>query len=91
LHQRLEKYPVPPTLVGTTNLRGKPVPRSIFPVFRDEDELPADADLSTPILRALDHSLGMVVICSPRARASASSTTRSGSTSAPRGANGSSD
>ena len=70
LHQRLEKYPVPPSLVGTTNLRGKPVPRSIFPVFRDEDELPADADLSTPILRALDHSLGMVVICSPRARAS---------------------
>jgi len=70
LHQRLEKYPVPPTLAGATNLRGQPVPRSIFPVFRDEDELPADADLSTPILRALDHSLGMVVICSPRARAS---------------------
>jgi TPR repeat protein len=70
LHQRLEKYPVPPSLVGTANLRGQPVPRSIFPVFRDEEELPADADLSTPILRALDHSLGMIVICSPRARAS---------------------
>ena len=70
LHQRLEKYVVPPSLVGKANLRGQPIPRNIFPVFRDEEELPADADLSTPILRALDHSLGMVVLCSPRARAS---------------------
>ncbi len=70
LHQRLEKYPIPPSLIGKSNLRGQPVPAKIFPVFRDEEELPADADLSTPILRALDNSLGMVVICSPRARAS---------------------
>lgn len=70
LHQRLEKYPVPSGLIGTPNQRGQPVPASIFPVFRDEEELPADADLSTPILRALENSLGMVVLCSPRARAS---------------------
>lgn len=70
LHQSLEKYPVPAGLVGEPNLRGQPIPASIFPVFRDEEELPADADLSTPILRALENSLGMVVVCSPRARAS---------------------
>ena len=70
LHQSLEKYAVPSGLVGEPNLRGQPIPASIFPVFRDEEELPADADLSTPILRALENSLGMVVICSPRARAS---------------------
>ena len=70
LHQGLEKYPVPDGLVGEPNLRGQPIPAAIFPVFRDEEELPADAELSTPILRALENSLGMVVICSPRARAS---------------------
>lgn len=70
LHQGLEKYPVPAGLVGEPNLRGRPIPANIFPVFRDEEELPAEADLSTPILRALENSLGMVVICSPRARAS---------------------
>ena len=70
LHRGLEEYQIPPALVGAINLSGQPVPRNIFPVFRDEEELPADADLSTPILRALENSLGMVVICSPRARSS---------------------
>jgi TPR repeat protein len=70
LHQSLERYPVPPGLIGEPNQRGQPIPPRIFPVFRDEEELSADADLSTPILRALENSLGMVVICSPRARAS---------------------
>ena len=45
LHHSLETYEVPPELVGRLNLRKEPVPASLFPVFRDEEELPADADL----------------------------------------------
>jgi len=53
--------------VGTVNGRGDEIPERIFPVFRDEEELPADADLSSPIGRALDASKTLVVLCSPRA------------------------
>lgn len=67
LHHTLETYEVPPDLVGRTNLRGEPVPDSLYPVFRDEEELPADADLSANIQRALRHSALLVVLCSPRA------------------------
>ena len=67
LHHTLETYEVPPDLVGRTNLRGEPVPASLYPVFRDEEELPADADLSANIQRALRHSALLVVLCSPRA------------------------
>ena len=70
LHRQLETYSVPTTLVGQTNLRGETIPARIFPVFRDEDELPADADLSTPIIQALERSHSLVVLCSPRARRS---------------------
>ncbi len=65
LHHTLETYEVPPDLVGRTNLRGDPVPASLYPVFRDEEELPADADLSANIQRALRHSALLVVLCSP--------------------------
>ena len=67
LHHTLETYEVPPDLVGRANLRGEPVPASLYPVFRDEEELPADADLSANIQRALRHSALLVVLCSPRA------------------------
>lgn len=67
LHEALESYEVPPDLVGKNSLRGDPVPASLYPVFRDEEELPADADLSTNIRRALENSALLVVLCSPRA------------------------
>lgn len=67
LHQAIETYEVPADLVGTVNERGDPIPERIFPVFRDEDELPADADLASPIYSALDRSKFLVVLCSPRA------------------------
>ena len=67
LHEALEGYEIPPDLVGTLNARGEKVPPSLYPVFRDEEELPADADLSTNICRALDNSALLVVLCSPRA------------------------
>ena len=61
LRHTLETYEVPPDLVGRTNLRGEPLPASLYPVFRDEEELPADADLSANIQRALTHSALLVV------------------------------
>jgi tetratricopeptide (TPR) repeat protein len=67
LHQALESYEVPEDLVGTSNERGDEIPSRIYPVFRDEEELPADAELSAPISRALQNSRLMVVICSPAA------------------------
>jgi hypothetical protein len=70
LHQAIETYEVPGDLVGTRNDQGEEIPARIYPVFRDEEELPADADLSTPILRALENSSYLVVLCSPGASAS---------------------
>ena len=67
LHQAIEMYEVPADLVGKQNDRGETIPARIFPVFRDEEELPVDADLAAPIYRALDNSQYLVVICSPRA------------------------
>ena len=70
LHQAIETYEVPADLVGTVNDRGDTIPERIFPVFRDEEELPVDADLASPIYRALDASKFLLVICSPRSVAS---------------------
>jgi|GEM_PF-580776 len=67
LHQAIETYEVPADLVGKPNTRGEPIPASLYPVFRDEEELPADADLSDNIHRALRNSTSLVVLCSPRA------------------------
>jgi hypothetical protein len=71
LHHSIETYEVPEDLVGTINDRGDRIPDRIFPVFRDEDELPVDSDLATPIYRALDRSRFLLVLCSPRAVESA--------------------
>jgi len=67
LHQQLEVYDVPDDLIGTSNLRGEKIPERIYPVFRDEVSLSADADLSTAITQALDQSRFLIVLCSPRA------------------------
>ena len=65
LHRQLETYEVPEELVGITNESGRVIPERIYPVFRDEEELPAFADLSSAIIHALERSLSLVVICSP--------------------------
>jgi WD40 repeat protein len=67
LHQALESYEIPADLVGTKNSKGDFIPASLYPVFRDEEELPADADLTRNIEHALENSDLLVVICSPRA------------------------
>ena len=61
LHGALETYRVPKQLVA------KGYPKRLGRVFRDEEELPANADLSSQITAALDESKFLIVVCSPRA------------------------
>ena len=67
LHREIERYEIPAELIGTKNARSEVIPDKIYPVFRDEESLPADADLSNSISNALDRSEFLVVLCSPRA------------------------
>lgn len=65
LHRVLESYRPPRDLVGSPGRDG-PVPRRLYPVFRDREELPTTADLSHSIQDALERSRTLIVICSPR-------------------------
>lgn len=67
LHSQLESYEIPEDFIGTKNERGDTIPERLFPIFRDEEELPADADLSNSIRSVVERSKYMVVLCSPRA------------------------
>ncbi|MET0071967.1 MAG: TIR domain-containing protein [Candidatus Thiodiazotropha sp.] len=67
LHRELERYDIPAELVGKRNHHGSIVPERLFPVFRDEEELPADSSLRDVIRSALDKSSSLIVLCSPRA------------------------
>jgi hypothetical protein len=60
LHEDLETFRVPADLVA----RG--FPARLGRVFRDEEELPANADLSSQIAVALASSRFLIVVCSPR-------------------------
>ncbi|MFQ3251311.1 MAG: hypothetical protein ACI9O6_003158 [Glaciecola sp.] len=70
LHQAIETYDVPADLVGKKNAQGNIIPARIFPIFRDEEELPAHADLGASIVSALEQTNLLIVLCSPRAVAS---------------------
>lgn len=70
LHQALEHYVVPPDLGDPLKLRGEPIRESLYPIFRDQDELPAHADLATGIRAALEASDFLIVLCSPRSAVS---------------------
>ena len=69
MHKGLETYRVPQRLVGGEE-RAFPVPKKIFPVFRDREELPTSADLGQQINLALRQSRYLIVICSPRSATS---------------------
>ena len=69
LHRRLESYRVPNRLVGTESPRG-PVPRRLWPIFRDREELPAASDLSETVRTALAQSGALIILCSPNAAGS---------------------
>lgn len=66
LHQALETYRLPKTLVGAETEFG-PAPKKLPPVFRDRDELPASGDLGEKLRAALADSRFQIVLCSPKA------------------------
>lgn len=77
LHGAIETYSVPARLRRAskhagrqTNGQAEAIPRHLYPVFRDRDELASSSDLSTRIREALAQSRCLIVICSPRAAAS---------------------
>ena len=67
LHQAIETYEVPDDLVGKKNGRDEKIPARIYPIFRDEEELPANADLGNSIVGALNNTKLLIILCSPRA------------------------
>ena len=66
LHQELEAFRVPPSLVGRLAENG-PIPRRLTPIFRDEHELAAADDLGEEIEAALASAQVLIVLCSPNA------------------------
>jgi len=69
LHKTLETYRVPSRLVGRESRDGQ-VPKRLFPIFRDRDELPSSANLGDVLNESLRQSRYQIVICSPRAASS---------------------
>jgi len=69
LHRALEKFKTPSTLVGTRGRNGF-IPKRIFPVFRDRDELPTSHDLGGNLRLALQDSDFLVVVASPNSATS---------------------
>ncbi|MGB9407471.1 MAG: TIR domain-containing protein, partial [Terracidiphilus sp.] len=63
----LETFKVPKPLAGAESRSGEALPRRIFPIFRDREELPTSSDLGSMITQALQQSRCLIVICSPRA------------------------
>lgn len=61
LHGALETYRVPKQLVGDRATASR-----VGRVFRDEEELPASADLNAEIESALEQSRFLIVVCSRR-------------------------
>ncbi len=66
LRQSLENYRVPAELVGKETEFGR-IPKRLFPIFRDREELAGSAELGSAIEKALKESSHLVVLCSPAA------------------------
>jgi WD40 repeat protein len=56
-------------MVGRQSRSGT-VPRRLFPIFRDRDELPLSSDLGSTLQDALRASRHLIVLCSPHSAAS---------------------
>jgi hypothetical protein len=69
IHRRLETWRVPKSLVGRMTPAGA-VPRRLFPIFRDRDELSGGENLDEVLKAALQQSRYLIVLCSPGAAAS---------------------
>ena len=66
LHQELERFRVPSSLVGKLTSNGV-IPKRLTPIFRDQHELAASHDLNEEIRGALEASRCLIVLCSPAA------------------------
>ena len=66
LHDALKTFSIPAEFVGQINGRGEIIPERIDPIFRNDQELTEDATLSADIRKALEQSICLIVICSPR-------------------------
>ena len=66
LHRSLERYRIPPALVGRTAPWGK-LDRRLPPVFQDREELAASANLAESVREALNEASSLIVICSTNA------------------------
>ncbi len=69
LHKSIETYRVPRKLIGRETALGT-LPKRLFPVFRDRDELPGASDLGGKLQDALIKSRSLIVICSPKSAVS---------------------
>lgn len=69
IHRGLETYKLPAKLIGSITARGE-VPTRLSPIFRDREELSAGVDLSAQVQAALAASDALIIICSPRSKAS---------------------
>lgn len=69
LHKSIETYRVPRKIVGRETPQGK-IPKRLFPVFRDRDELPGASDLGGKLQDALRTSRSLIVVCSPKSAVS---------------------
>lgn len=65
LHRAIERYRVPARLVGSRGSHG-PVPKRLYPIFRDRDELAAGS-LGAQLHEAIAQSRCFVLVCSPAA------------------------
>ena len=66
LHRALETYAIPRRLVGRQTQFG-PAPKRFSPIFRDREELAADAHLLDRVQDVLEQSGYLIVLCSPAA------------------------
>ena len=69
LQRELERFRVPHSLAGKLTANGV-VPRRLTPIFRDQQDLSAGADLGEEIKAALAASQFLIVLCSPTAATS---------------------
>jgi WD40 repeat protein len=66
LQRFLESYRVPESLRQQRSKAGQELPPSLYPVFRDEEELTPGGQLGEAIEKALQRSDWLIVLCSPR-------------------------
>lgn len=67
LHKAIESYRVPRELAGQPGAFGLIPKGNVRPIFRDRYELSAGPSLNSQVLKALEQSEALIVLCSPAA------------------------